>query len=100
MSTQPIYILGAGAIGFPLAAHLAGAGRPVIAVRTSRPDLTRRTTAVTVAGGDREISAAVETASLAQLPPIAGTLVVTSKAHANPAIAQALAERGAAGPTS
>lgn len=98
MSTQPIYILGAGAIGFPLAAHLAGAGRPVIAVRTSRPDLTRRTTAVTVAGGDREISAAVETASLAQLPPIAGTLVVTSKAHANPAIAQALAERGAAGP--
>ena len=40
---ERIYVLGAGAVGFPLATFLAQAGRGVVAVRTSREDVARGT---------------------------------------------------------
>ena len=97
-TAQTIYILGAGAIGLPLAAYLAHAGRAVVAVRTSRGDMPRRTVTVTLQSGAQELRAPVEMISLAQLDQIAGTVVVAAKAYANAALAAALAGKRAAGP--
>lgn len=93
-----IYILGAGAIGFPLAAYLAAAGRNVVAVRTSRNDVPPSTVTITVQNGAERISAPVETRSLSQMTQIDGTIVVAAKAYANAAIARALKDVGASGP--
>lgn len=95
---RTIYILGAGAIGFPLAAHLSAAGRPVLAVRTSRDDVPRQTVAVTVYDRGRPVSTPVETASLARLSQLDGIIVIASKSYANRAIAAALGARHAGGP--
>lgn len=91
------YILGCGAIGFPLAVYMADAGRSAVAVRTSRSGIPLSTVTVTVRNG-KEISAPVQTASLDQLPTLDGLIVITSKANANQALAQQLKEKGASGP--
>lgn len=93
-----IYVLGSGAIGFPLAAFLTRAGRRVVAVRTSQDGVASGPVAVTVHEQDGSFTVPVETASLASLDTLDGTLVVTAKAHANRAIAARLREKGAAGP--
>jgi 2-dehydropantoate 2-reductase len=97
-SRETIYILGSGAIGFPLAASLAAAGRTVVAVRTSRGDVAYGTVTVTLQNGTDRLSALVETVSLARLRELDGLIVVASKAYANDAIARELAGRAAAGP--
>jgi 2-dehydropantoate 2-reductase len=97
-SKQPIYILGSGAVGFPLAVFLANAGRIVVAVRTSRNDVPRGTITLTMHTGDNRISAAVETVSLSKLTQIDGTIVIAAKSYANTAIAQALRDKAATGP--
>lgn len=97
--TRPtVYILGAGAIGFPLAAFLAHGGRRVVAVRTSRADLPATRVALTVQSAGERIEATVETVSLAGLARLEGIMVVAAKAFANPAIAQTLHDKGARGP--
>jgi 2-dehydropantoate 2-reductase len=95
---EMIYILGSGAVGFPLAAYLAAAGRAVVAVRTSRSDIPKGTITVAVQNDASRISAPVETVSLSKLVDIRGTIVVAAKSHANTAIAQALSAKAAAGP--
>ena len=95
---ETIYILGSGAVGFPLAAYLAHAGRRVVAVRTSRKDVPRDTITVTVQNGADCISMSVETISLSRLASFDGTIVITTKAHANNAIALKLKEKAATGP--
>ena len=97
-SEKTIYILGAGAIGFPLAAYLANAGRTVLAVRTSRKDVPKGTITVTVHNGANRISAPVETISLSRLTSLDGTMVITTKAYANKAIALELKDKAATGP--
>lgn len=97
-SARTIFVLGAGAIGFPLAAHLVRAGRPVVAVRTSQRDLPRRTVTVTVHDGVESISTPVETISLPNLTRLDGLIVIASKSHANIAIAQDLRNKTAANP--
>lgn len=97
-STETIYILGAGAIGFPLAAYLAKAGQPVVAVRTSRSDVPRGTVTVTMQTGADRFSQSVDTISLAKLATLDGMVVVTSKAYANRAIAHALTEKAVSAP--
>jgi 2-dehydropantoate 2-reductase len=98
METRTIYILGSGAVGFPLAASLAAAGRRVVAVRTSRADVAYRTVTVTLRNGPDRLETVVETVSLAGLRELDGPIVVAAKAYANDAIARELAGRGAAGP--
>jgi 2-dehydropantoate 2-reductase len=95
---EPIYILGSGAIGFPLAAYLANAGRTVIAVRTSRKDVPKGTLTVTVHNGANRISTPVETISLSKLTHLAGTIVIAAKSYANKAIALELKDKAATGP--
>jgi len=97
-SMETIYILGAGAIGFPLAAYLANAGRTVLAVRTSRKDVLKSAITITVQNGSNRISPPVETISLFKLTRLDGIIVVTSKSYANQAIARELKDKAAAGP--
>lgn len=97
-SKEIIYILGSGAIGFPLAAYLANAGRRVIAVRTSRKDVPQGVITVTLHNGANRVSALVETISLAKLPHLKGTIVIATKSYANQMIAQELKDKGATGP--
>jgi 2-dehydropantoate 2-reductase len=95
---ETIYVLGGGSIGLPLAAFLARAGRTVVAVRTSRQDIPAGVVPVTLRSGDAVLRVPVETISLAELVQLNGTIVVTTKAYANQAIAGALKAKGATGP--
>ena len=54
MNSRRIYILGCGAIGFPLAAFLTSSGKDVVAVRTSVADAAPATAdiRVTIAGAE------------------------------------------------
>lgn len=95
---ETIYILGSGAIGFPLAAYLTNAGRTVVAVRTSRKDVPKGTITVTVHNGANRINTPVETISLSKLTSLDGTIVIATKSYANKAIAQELKDKAATGP--
>ncbi len=95
---ETIYILGSGAIGFPLAVYLANAGRGVVAVRTSRNDIPKGTITVTVHSDTERISAPVETISLSRLTNLDGTIVITTKSYANKAIALELKDKAVNGP--
>jgi 2-dehydropantoate 2-reductase len=95
---ETIYILGSGAVGFPLAAYLTHAGRNVVAVRTSRNDVPKSTINVTAQDGTSRVSARIETISLSNLANLDGTMVITTKSYTNPAIALLLKERKATGP--
>jgi 2-dehydropantoate 2-reductase len=95
---ETIFILGSGAVGFPLAAYLTNAGRTVIAVRTSRNDVPKSTINLTVQDGANQVAAPIETISLANLAQLDGTLVITTKSYTNQAIALLLKERKATGP--
>jgi 2-dehydropantoate 2-reductase len=95
---ETIYILGSGAVGFPLAAYLTNAGRNVVAVRTSRNDVPKSTTNVTVQDGINRVTVPIETISLSNLTRLDGTVVITTKSYTNPAIADLLKERKATGP--
>ena len=97
-SKEKIFILGSGAVGFPLAAYLANAGRTVVAVRTSRKDVPRNTVTVTVRNGATRISAPIEAISLSKLTNLNGTIVIAAKAYANKAIALELKDKAATGP--
>lgn len=96
-SKETIYILGCGAIGFPLAAYLANAGRNVVAVRTRKDDIPKSTITVAVHNGVSHIDVPIETSSLSRLTSLDGTIVITTKSYANHAIAQEL-QRKTAGP--
>lgn len=93
-----IHVLGCGAIGFPLAACLAHAGREVVAVRTSVDGVPAGVIRVRVEHAGGAIDATLATVSLARLRRLDGLIVIAAKSHANRALAQALRERHAAGP--
>ena len=97
-SMTKIFILGSGAIGFPLAAYLSDAGRSVVAVRTSREDIPHGIITVSIQNGDNQISVPVETISLSKLPNLDGLIVIATKAYANKAVALALKGKAATGP--
>jgi 2-dehydropantoate 2-reductase len=81
-----------------LAAHLAKAGRSVLAVRTRRQDLPRRTVGITVHNGSNRIEVAVPSIGLSNVPAFDGTIVVAAKSYANADIAAALKKKAATGP--
>ena len=95
---ETVYILGSGAIGLSLAAHLAEAGRPVVAVRTSRKDVPRSSVTVIVHNGKTHLSVALDTVSLSELDQLDGIIVLAAKSHANEAIALELKDKVVAGP--
>jgi 2-dehydropantoate 2-reductase len=95
---ETIYILGSGAVGFPLAVYLTAAGRSVVAVRTSRDDVPRSTIPITIQNGVERIRSAVETISLAKLSQLDGTIVIAAKSYANEALARAIRDKAADAP--
>ncbi len=97
-ASETTYILGSGAVGFPLAVHLASAGRAVIAVRTGRDDVARGAITIGVRNGPDRVSASIETVSLPKLARLDGLVAVTAKSYANEAIASALKSKAINGP--
>lgn len=95
---ETIYVLGCGAIGFPLAACLVHAGRRVIAVRTSTDRVLESATTIRVDHAGGSTSSTINTVSLARLNRLDGLLVIAAKAHANQVLAQALRDRHVTGP--
>jgi len=95
---ETIYILGSGAVGFPLAAYLTNAGRNVVAVRTSRNDVPKSMIDVTIQDASNRVIAPIETISLSNLARLDGTVVIATKSYTNQAIADLLKERKATGP--
>jgi 2-dehydropantoate 2-reductase len=95
---KTIFILGSGAVGFPLVAYLTNAGRAVVAVRTSRNDVPKSTITVTVHDRSNRISTPIETISLSRITNLNGTIVIATKSYANKAIALELKDKAAAGP--
>lgn len=95
---ETVFILGCGAIGLPLAAHLAAKGRSVLAVRTSRNDVDKGAITVTVRNAADRVDASIETISLSRLARLNGTVVIAAKSYANEAIAQALKSKETSGP--
>jgi 2-dehydropantoate 2-reductase len=86
-----VYILGGGAIGLTLAAHLLNDGRPVTLVRTSTDHNLEETVQINVDTGNAgNLSFPVEMRSLARLGQLNGIAVVTAKSYANEKIAAAL----------
>ncbi len=97
-SQATIYILGSGAVGSPLAVYLANAGRTVIAVRTTTSDVPKSTKTISAHNDSHQLSAPIETISLAQLPKLEGIIVIATKSYANKAIALQLKEKAATSP--
>jgi 2-dehydropantoate 2-reductase len=97
--TEMVYVLGSGAIGSTLAAHLAAKGKDVIAVRTSRDDVSPGRITVAIHNGmGAVLKASVKTVSLSKLARLDGIIVLTTKSYANTALAAALVKKAATGP--
>lgn len=93
MSAHPgIFIVGGGAIGFPLAAHLQAAGRAVTVLRVQDGSAQPTTQTIVVRSGEgTELKQAIACRPLAQMPTIGGLVVLATKANANERLAQTLA---------
>jgi 2-dehydropantoate 2-reductase len=94
---DPIYVLGCGAIGLPLAVFLANAGRKVIAVRTSSNRSTP-SAEVTVRGNTGVLGATLEMLPLSDLTRLEGMIVITTKAYVNHEIARQLRSKAVSEP--
>lgn len=91
MLNERVYILGAGAIGLPLAAYLRASGRDVLAVRTSTDTVDAHDIEIAVTGMDgTTCQASIVTVSLAKLQRLEGIIVVAAKSYANSLIAARL----------
>src|ERR1700751_4489876 len=95
---ETIYILGSGAVGFPLAAYLANAARSVGGGRTSRNDLPKSKIEGTVQDASNRVTAPIETISLSDLARLDGTVAIATKSYTNQPIADLLKARKATGP--
>ncbi|MAS94383.1 MAG: hypothetical protein CMO55_14385 [Verrucomicrobiales bacterium] len=95
---KTIYILGCGAVGFPLAVYLSKAGRNVVAVRTSARGSVPPTTDVTIHDPTGAVTAALPTINLNNLDRAEGLFIVSAKSYANPSIAEALVNHHCQGP--
>lgn len=91
---ERVFIVGAGAIGLPLAVHLVNHGRQVTAVRTSTDDISQQKVEITIQGSTGQaIKTPVEMVSFSKLERISGIIVVTAKSYANKEIASRLKEK-------
>ncbi|MFW9788842.1 MAG: ketopantoate reductase family protein [Candidatus Thorarchaeota archaeon] len=90
--TDRVYILGAGAIGLALAVNLNLESREVILVRTSRADVSKRSSIISMTNADDElVQMQMDMVSLDKLRHLDGIVVNTAKSYANEMIANKLA---------
>lgn len=89
---HPVYVIGCGAVGIPLVACIAGTGREAVGVRLSEPQASEETTTVDLTIEGRSSQVPIRTIGISRLTSISGTIVVTTKAHTNRALAMQLRE--------
>lgn len=93
-----IYIIGAGAVGLPLAACLVSNHRRVVVVRARNSPVCPETIPVIMRTREEVLTVPVSTTSLSSLSELDGIVVVAVKSHANAAIASAFANKRINGP--
>lgn len=98
MQDLPIYIIGCGAIGFPLAAFLTRLGRTVVAVRSSVSIGKTQQCNITISQNESVAVTPVCVVDLDSLEMPHGIFVITAKSTANEVIAAKLREVNAIGP--
>lgn len=98
MDQTPIYVIGCGAIGFPLAASLSQLGKNVIAVRSSVSGVSLHSELINIEQNGVQTDIAVAVTSLDLLKPQSGIFVITAKTFANNAIALQLSKLQVSGP--
>jgi 2-dehydropantoate 2-reductase len=98
MDNTSVYVIGCGAIGFPLAASLCQAGKNVIAVRSSARRIRLHSEIITVENQGVVTEAAVPVTSLDLLKNKQGIFVITAKTFANQQIAAQLQQQNLSGP--
>ena len=89
----PIYIIGAGAVGMPLAVHLTETGRPVIVVRTTAPNQPYTEWDVSVCDAVRRKTVRISTVGIQSVETLDGFVIVTSKSFANESVSKELMRR-------
>lgn len=98
LSQNRIYVLGGGAIGAPLAAFLAQAGKPVALLRATPGRQHSPERRIQVQCGAHPIDVMVQEEFFHDTEKLEGWLVIATKAHANASIAAELARRDFCGP--
>lgn len=98
MDTTPVYVIGCGAIGFPLAASLSQIGKNVIAVRSSVSRIGLHFELIKIEQNGVETEIAVAVTSLDLLQRQKGIFVITAKTFANTEIAIQLSQLNISGP--
>jgi 2-dehydropantoate 2-reductase len=99
MTTQKIFIIGAGAIGKALAAALTHAGKEVVLLRGSVDDQPAAITGIHVElEGNAGFHAAVAVDTLAHYPSLDGLVVLTNKSYGNERLASVLRTKAAGSP--
>ncbi len=76
---EPIYVIGCGAVGVPLMACLAAAGRRVVGVRASEEDAPEQTVTVPVTVDDQALDLPLQTVGIGRLGEIKGPVVIATK---------------------
>jgi 2-dehydropantoate 2-reductase len=92
--SQPIYIIGAGAVGKVLAVALSLENKDVILVRGSVDEAPDHTEKILVElGNSRILEAAIRVSTLACCGDMRGTVVLTSKSFGNDRLSRLLSEK-------
>lgn len=98
MKEEMIYILGAGAVGAPLAVFLKKAGRPVVLLRSNEMGMDGSPRTYVVRRDAETVMLDIEERAFSNSGVLDGWLVIAAKAHANKSIADELAKRSFKGP--
>ncbi|MFQ5831387.1 MAG: ketopantoate reductase family protein [Candidatus Thorarchaeota archaeon] len=97
--TDRVYVLGAGAIGLALAAHLKLEHRDVLLVRTSRDDVAEEAITISMKTAEDKLAKVTATmVSLEKKDSLDGIVVIASKAYANEPIAKKLSRKKLSSP--
>ncbi|TRX58845.1 ketopantoate reductase family protein [Fulvivirga sp. M361] len=91
--TQPIYIIGSGAIGKALAVFLKLENKQVTLVRGSVDNIPATEENITVIGKDQRFQESITTTTLSHLPTINGIVLIATKTFANAQIAEKLNDK-------
>jgi len=91
---KPIFILGSGAIGVALAVNLIKNNRDAILVKITRDDYFEEKRQISIENSNEDKKTAViHMVSLKKIEELIGTIVITTKSHANEIIASKLLEK-------
>ena len=94
----PVYVIGCGAVGIPLAASLIRSGLPAIAVRTREENALEETVSISITMHGKTSNLPIRTTGISNLRDVDSPIVIATKAHANEAVARRLVDAGVRAP--